>query len=848
MPARLTIPSLGAILVTLAVILEPVCAEEFLPEYYAGLRQRSLYVVAEEYAIGTLSGQALSPRLRTIHTVELSQSLAEHGSHVEGEERAEFWREAERVVRDLIANDPSNPRYLQLEAQLAMLPAERGEAVAWSVRVVPEDRPARDMALRTLDSAIRSMTDLLHRKFGPNRVAPTAQQLAEGALTRSEMKTLERRIRLTLARAQVTRAELTISQFERANALNDLPRTIAPLLDAPADRSIRFAVGMLRAKASRLLDDLRRAESELEELQEQPLARSQLDAVLAEQIRVYLSEQRPEAAISLVNDRLVDGTPLSDELRAVAVQLLLEARQIARRAGQDDLAATLLQQAQEHHQLVQGRWKQWSHVMVEQMQDDLELGVELADAMRSARWAYHAGRFDEALAGYASASRMARERGLEEAALEWDSTRASILLEQRRWDEGIAALDQILRRAPGHATAAQTDLLRCYALGQLAQRNSDPVGTQTYEQALLAHRETYPSSTTSTDAVWLLALDYERRMMLPEMLLMLRDVPADHPRFDDACLRRIDLYERILTHLTPEDGLADWEPEIERDLKRIKQALLGSSLPLTSEQCRVALGCAQLVLRLSNRDYADAYEWIERIDQSTLAAKQRATRERREVDPEWSEYAHQSARLRIISLAGQERIEEARQVLSRLGRTNATELLGLLRGLTEMSAKVDPDQKRDLGRLQHQTIGEISSRRAELDEEQLRLLDECTAQAFIATGDLSEAASVYESLRRQTPKDKDLIRSVIEVYVLRGHPEDLEAAKDAWIKLEQLEPPGSENWIRARLEVASLLIRLGRLDEARKLLGITKTLYPRFNSTELEQVLRSLEDALTPSP
>ena len=109
-------------LITAAAVQDVVLkADETHARYFEQLRSRSLFSLAEGYAIFRLSQSNLSPSLQTELTVELSRTLAEHACFLPEDQQQEFWRRARATVDDRRTKDETSPEVPLLAIQSAMV-------------------------------------------------------------------------------------------------------------------------------------------------------------------------------------------------------------------------------------------------------------------------------------------------------------------------------------------------------------------------------------------------------------------------------------------------------------------------------------------------------------------------------------------------------------------------------------------------------------------------------------------------------------------------------------------------------------------------------------------------------
>jgi hypothetical protein len=109
------------------------------------------------------------------------------------------------------------------------------------------------------------------------------------------------------------------------------------------------------------------------------------------------------------------------------------------------------------------------------------------------------------------------------------------------------------------------------------------------------------------------------------------------------------------------------------------------------------------------------------------------------------------------------------------------------------------------------------------------------------TGRPNDALSVYGPLLEQFPRDRRLLRGAAELLGELGSPAQRERAKTYWRRLESLEKTGSVPWLEARYQVAAVTLQLGQSDECRKLIQVTRLLYPELGNEDLRRRFAELE-------
>ena len=201
-------------------------------------------------------------------------------------------------------------------------------------------------------------------------------------------------------------------------------------------------------------------------------------------------------------------------------------------------------------------------------------------------------------------------------------------------------------------------------------------------------------------------------------------------------------------------------------------------------------------------------------------------------DTEWRRTAGQ---LRVISLAGQRKIDEAERLLDSLEKTGPDELLSMLDGLTAVSARCDSSTQHLVAELQLRALQDLAlSTRQELGATQRTRLWRARAEAYAATGQVSKAITASELLLEKSPREAKLLRSTADLCDLLETNAGNKQAKGLWRRLEGVLRAGSADWLDARWHVIRCCQKLGEQAEADKLLKVTKLLYPDLGGAAMK--------------
>jgi tetratricopeptide (TPR) repeat protein len=404
---------------------------------------------------------------------------------------------------------------------------------------------------------------------------------------------------------------------------------------------------------------------------------------------------------------------------------------------------------------------------------------------------------------------------------------------------------------PKNDRAPSAQMMEAYCLGKLYEADPTEPRRLVYTDVLKDHIEQHPRHETLGDAYWMLGQLEEQRLQNTMALTYYQKIPADHRLGPKAQLAVARCYEKVIAFLRDQAATAEedrkpaitaraleWEEAGARELSQLVEAYPKEPAPWNTGQADVALELARLQLTRTTPQYPRADSVLERI---LVSGTQPSPGEL----AEWSRILKTSRQLRIVSLAGQGLSARAEELVKQLSESSTQDVLGVMDGLMQVARKSDPATRRKLGQLQLQTAMELNSRRQELDSAEQDRLDHCRAQAYLATHQPEEALRLYEQMLAGQPKSKPLHLRIAGLLGDADDPRCLRKAKTLWRTLEAQEKPGSETWLQRRYEVARCSWKLGETEEARKLLGVTKLLYPQLGNEELKSKFEQLEKAIT---
>lgn len=807
-------------------------------EFIQGLLSRGLAQVAEHEALRRLDDPLLKPVDRVQWTIRLTKAYLEHARQVEGTDRCELADRAQQTLLALQQNPAQWPRAEAVQVQLALLQAIRA---AWplsgSTMSGPDPLPEAIAGLRTtlggLDEAAR------------RAARRTAQELAAGELSIGAVRRLQREVEQQLAASLVALIERTAAGPEQNELISEADRRLQTLADGWIGDLGTWEARLLRVRLARLRGDTDRALSLVQGALGDDPALWLADRFLAEQVRAQSAAGRYDAALQALLDRQRSHGALSDELIAVQVEAWLAARRLAEQRGDRATADALWLQAEAAAASLSGAWGASARAQLETEKDAARYGEGVARLVQSARRAYQADDADGALRLFEQASAQALAAGQGLAAEELDYTRSSILIARGRFAEAADILSRMLAQAPFGPHARDGDLLRAYALGRLYSAEPTPPREAAYAAALAAHRTQYPETTSAAEATWMLAALEESRQQWTAALSLYLALVDDMTHGPGAQLRVAVLYEQILSLLRSQrQPVEEWEDRAVEDVAAFVRRYPRAPGELTAAQADVALKLVRMIIQHREHLYTEADRFLAVVLQAGEQQRRLAEQEGRPLPGEWAGVLRSAAQWRLISLAGQGRMEEAQRAFHDLAATDVGALLSLLDGLTALATVIPQEHRQELAHLQLAAAQQLRLQQPALTEAQQLSLDAAIADAYLASGNVLNALGFFERLVEKAPHDLARLRTAAELTLRVGDVPHLQRAKAYWQRVERLEPKGSPGWLQARLKIADCAARLKQPDEARKLIALTRLVYPELGGTELRGQFEALEKSL----
>jgi len=841
--------AVGSSLSAVARAADPAFADS-TSKYFRELRRRGLFRLAESYCLERLSHKNLPAGARADLTLELARTLAEHAEFVGDPEQTDLWTKSRSTLDDFLKQYPDNPRRTLIEVQAALLPATIGHSRRRQAEVEPYNAAvAREasQSLREAASALRA----IEAQIAERLKKPPPRDASEGALRPFELRRLGANLRYTLGTSLLDQACLnSTGSPERAAFLLEAQKVLKTVNESKDDAELFWNSRAALVECSRLLGDPVRALKEIEALEKLSPPAEYADRLLAERIRALTDQKKFAAAAALLDEPDRPQTRIPGELAFLQIQLPI-VRWQAEHPDPGERLPEPLQQALEQRALwirqnIGGYWSGRSDRIIHEMQDVREFGPELAALAARAQGEFNSGRAAGAIELYGQAAAQAHRERRSDLAFQFGFTRASIEIKSKSWADAAADLLELVEQFPDHSKAAETHLLAAYALGKYYDEKPSRSRREEYTRVLEEHRSKYGKGPTGPEATWMLAGLNDRRGQMTVALELYKAIPADHKRAAAAQIAIARSYERILDRLRQlHERLDPWEEDAIKTLQQLLPA--ESSEPLEIHQADVAVRLARILLHCNPPRFEAADRLLVRAGAALREPSAPPETGKAKTAAGADEIRPVIRQLQVVSLAGQGRFQDAREMLHQLSATSPAELLRIIDRISPLESDDRQDPFHDLGELQLEAALRLNEHRSELAEADQRRLDECLARAYLATGQTRRGIEIYETLLTGNWRDKSLLKSYAELLVKCGNKDCLAKALTAWRKLEALYEAGSRDWFAVRFEVCRTLSLLQETAEACKLLQVTRLLYPKIEGDELQRKFAELEAACTKS-
>lgn len=853
-----------ATLLTLSVAATAIAVESPTARYFAGLRQRGMLDLAEGEALRRLAAPTTSEQESLTLVAQLARTFTEHARFAEGREQADLWKRADALLSEFIADRPGLPRTVELEVLRGEVALSRGETLRWLAELLPEQPEHRQSALASLADAVNRLTPLELQLSERLRDRNRGRTARTEPLTARELDRLLNQVRFALGTTELERARLG-TPLEKLDAIAASERWLQQVAQGPPTDDSTWRAQVTLAEVARLAGQTDLVRRRLAELDPAELPEAAKDAIAAVSTKLLLDERKPDRAVSFLIDYRRTRGSLTGELRLLQLQAIESAAAQVLKAGDEKAAAELRDQIPtvvrwteaEHG----GYWAYRARLAQRRFERTARYGKEVLDHVGRAEAAAAQGDIETAAAAFQRAEELADDPVI---SVEIASQRAKLLLELKRYRAAADAFLAIAERESRPDKAAEAHLLSAYALGQSHDEAPSAERREAYVQRLEEHRLRYPASSTSAAAALRLANLYEQRRQHSQALPLLREAVHDAERGPTAAAAIARNYGNLLQYLreekanaaTPVEAAARarqldvWIANAVTELTALTEPLVASSRkekPLSEPEAELALRTSQILLTYGD-DAGPADRLLDQLA-ATLATRSVQT------DAFWSAVQKSVRPLLIVSLANRREYDEAARLVDDLASAPVGDVWAVVKGLSELTNAERDQQTAVFGASDDVRVTRLSDLRAratrilaersdELNETDRRAVDVLLAKSNLTDGRATTAAAQFQQALAGRPNDRHLLAQAAGSLGTSDDPQAISQALAYWRKLESLEPPGSEAWLRARLNVIEASLTLGKIAEARKLLTITRLLHPQLGGGDTKAAFENVERRL----
>lgn len=824
------------------------CADDddsLTARYYDQLRRRGMFTLAEGHAELRLADPLLSPSRRTDLVIELSRTLVAHALSAGDDQRTELWNKAASVLAEEAAVVGDSSQKVVLEVYGALIPAARSEDLVFDVEASPFEEPPRDALDRVSSDALRKLSQVEQSLV--NRIRPLEnRKKTSPGVSLHELQRLLSLVRYKMGMVLQAKARLKApGSQERHSDLVDADERFRKVLSSGVDEwhpNAKFGL----AVNNRLRDEFERALEMLDQLERDSKfsAAGSNDALRLERARILLQTRQPAAAADELRQMRSGRERLPGEFWLLQIQAYSAMRREAVQRSADGIVSEIKEHVQtalnEVDRQVGGPWSRRCRAVWTAAESAERYGLRLAALLSKAQGEYVSGRVDSAIAAYSSAVELAHEDGKADVEVEAGYTLAGILARQGRWDEAANRCRQIVTAYPNHSRSAEIDFFGLYALGRWIDAEPSEERRSTYLKGLDDHVRRFADSPTASEAEYLRGRLLESQGAVSEALAAYQRVKAGHARADAASSASSRC---LVAWLLQQREKNKRDADLERRALEVISALL-KSLPekpstWSDDQAELAYQAAKVFLLIEPPRFAEALRRLDQLDEATRPPTDGS--ERTDLR---AELGRRSGPLRLIALAGQGRPQEAERLLATLEHAGATELLAVVEELSQIEIQSPPPARHSLHEMQLAAAETMNRRREELTREQQRRLDLALAKSYLATSQPTKAIGVYDRLLNEAPKDLELARHIGSLLSGREELGCRTLARTCWQRVESAYKQGSPAWLEARSRVIESCVNLGELEQARKLMKVTKLLYPQLGGDEMRRRYAELEATL----
>ncbi len=784
-----------------------------------------------------LAGEERSDRRRAELTVLVSQCQAQRAQSLEASEADAAWREAVEVLRQFALRYPQSAGRWWIDFQRALILAAQGQHLAQLAAVSGDSRTRLADARTGLREAVarfdRIAADLPQQLRRPARPEPSAD-----AWTDDELRSLAKQAEYQAARGLTALAETyPADAADRADALSQALERLRGWASGDPRDIWSWRARLDEVSCLRLLGERDTAAERLSGLADDEPPPALEAAFDAERMRLALARQQLAEALAAVSKRDAEQPPPTDgpptDWHLARLETLLTAQAALPADGPPAQRAALERRVEAERLAIDAHGGPLDRARAQQLVARWSAEVSttagpvmLADAADAA---YRAGKLDEAQSLYDRTAQAAREAGDSNQAFDM-AYRAAAIDYQR--NQPAAAADRFRKLAVDlwdHPRAPEAHLLAAHQTLEAvpSSKRAELTDLAGYRRLLEEHLRLWPQDPTAADAAWQLGRLDQLAGNWESAASNLRRVGPQHARFAEAVAALGQVYRAWIAQMRSSAG--DPAAPLAQAEQYFRGALFGAEgqwpTDWTPGQREAVVELAELWLAQRPESVDSAAELLDRA--MAVPCDDAAWNRRAALCQAWAT----SARGDPQAAAG---------LLARRPRTSRADMVALVERCTAQAALLE-------GR--GQPLVKLGLALAELfDSELVRWTSDerqamLRAQALLLAqaGEVPQALERYAELVRAAPADPALTIEFARSFSRLETAEAQRAALRLWREVERRSRPGTQRWYQAKSEIVELHLNLGEVEQARKVVRVTRALHPDLGGADWQPRWEALE-------
>jgi tetratricopeptide (TPR) repeat protein len=786
--------------------------------YMGALRDRKLYRVLESYCREQLSRQDVTGLERARYTKELADLLAIRAqAEPSANVRSELWQQAATALSTFLEQNAGHPQAGALQFQLGVYELAQGELARQQAKLDPQNNEMLETAQTHLRAAVQSFRQVESETTQTMKKRAPGDTPADDQPTYKQLTGLLNNVRFRLGQALLALAQsYPRHSADQTEAASQAKTYFDAFTQRPSTNELTMESYFGRAECLRLIAEPTDALKSLSELTKPGTPDKYYDRYLVLRAQLQLDQKNPASARNIIEDSRKLLKAPSPEMDLLYVQSLLElARQQSR--GKEDLVARQLVAAalKEIDRIEKEHGAYWvtrCELLLAELAAENILVDDLGVLVRMADGQFRRRDLRGMVKTLDRAVKLANEQGDAKQCVDLMFRAASVLVQEKQHEAAAERFAQIARTFPNHPSAPQAEFMITYCLGQLYAADPTPERLERYERSLEQHLNAFGADETALEVRWLLgSLRMSQRRWM-DAIELFRGIPSQHREFLPARDQIRLAYESSLQELWQRNQPAD---QVQADaLQFLKRVLADRRNQWKASDVPFALSLARIELAPRVGRFAEAEELLSQVLFGQVAS-----------DAERAE----ARRLIVAALVGQDKFDEARQMIETEFVGLPQELFSVVQAMEETAAFSSELRRRQFGKLQLVATERLVRGSEQLTAEQILQAEIHLALAYVNAGESARADELFAKLRDRVANDPRVLEAQAECFMQLGR---YSQARDLWRQLLGLLRENSPAWYRAKYNLALACFKLGDTPQALKIILVTEQLHPELGGPD----------------